>query len=80
VNRGAANVLDHMTGYFSDHLSAPERREMVDLIRDYRVGLVPLIAPITLIQHYVKKYRAAYLVEQVYLAPSPTELMLRNYV
>jgi uncharacterized protein YbgA (DUF1722 family)/uncharacterized protein YbbK (DUF523 family) len=75
-----ANVLDHLTGYFSEHLSALERREVVDLIRDYRIGLVPLIAPITLIQHYVKKYQITYLTEQVYLASSPKELMLRNHV
>ena len=75
-----ANVLDHLTGYFSDRLSAAERRELVELIRDYRSQLVPLIVPITLIHHYVKKYEIAYLLNQVYLAPSPKELMLRNHV
>jgi len=67
-------------GYFSDQLSAAERRELVALIRDFRTRLLPLIAPITLIQHYVKKYKVAYLADQVYLAPSPKELMLRNHV
>jgi len=38
-----------------------------------------LIVPITLIQHYVKKYRCAYLSGQTYLSPAPKELMLRNY-
>jgi uncharacterized protein YbgA (DUF1722 family) len=75
-----ANVLDHLTGYFSDRLSGAERRELTDLIRDYRAQLLPLIVPITLIHHYVKKYRVAYLADQVYLAPSPKELMLRNHV
>ena len=75
-----ANVLDHLTGYFSDRLSGAERRELVDLIRDYRSQLVPLIVPITLIHHYVKKYDVAYLSNQVYLAPNPKELMLRNHV
>ena len=75
-----ANVLDHMMGYFSERLSAAERRELVELIRDYRRQLVPLIVPVTLIQHYVKKYEVAYLNEQIYLAPSPKELMLRNHV
>ena len=74
------NVLDHLTGYFSDRLSSAERRELTDLIRDYRAQLLPLIVPITLIHHYVKKYRVAYLTDQVYLAPSPRELMLRNHV
>jgi len=75
-----ADVLDHTMGYFSDRLSAAERRELVELIRDYRKQLVPLIVPVTLIQHYVKKYEVAYLNSQVYLAPSPKELMLRNHV
>jgi uncharacterized protein YbgA (DUF1722 family)/uncharacterized protein YbbK (DUF523 family) len=74
------NVLDHLMGYFSDQLSAAERRELVELIREYRTGLVPLVAPITLMQHYVKKYEVAYLADQVYLAPSPKELMPRNCV
>jgi uncharacterized protein YbgA (DUF1722 family)/uncharacterized protein YbbK (DUF523 family) len=75
-----ANVLDHLSGYFSEHLSPAERRELTDLIRDYRTGLIPLIVPITLIHHYVKKYQIDYLANQIYLAPSPKELMLRNHV
>ena len=59
-----ANVLDHLMGYFSEELSAAERGELVELIREFRTGLVPLVAPITLIQHYVKKYEVAYLADQ----------------
>lgn len=75
-----ASVLEHMTGYFSQRLSPSERAELVELIRDYRKQLAPLIAPITLIRHYVKKYAVDYLKRQVYLCPSPKELMLRNHV
>jgi uncharacterized protein YbgA (DUF1722 family)/uncharacterized protein YbbK (DUF523 family) len=75
-----ANVLDHMMGYFSERLSAAERQELVEIIRDYRHQLIPLIVPVTLIRHYVKKYAVEYLDGQVYLAPSPKELMLRNHV
>ena len=75
-----ANVLHHLMGYFSDRLSAAERCELVELIRDFRAQLVPLVVPITLIHHYVKKYDVDYLAAQVYLAPSPRELMLRNHV
>lgn len=75
-----ANVLEHMVGYFSQRLLPSERAELVELIRDYREQLVPLIAPITLIRHYVKKYAVDYLNQQVYLCPSPKELMLRNHV
>jgi uncharacterized protein YbgA (DUF1722 family)/uncharacterized protein YbbK (DUF523 family) len=74
------NVLEHMMGYFSKQLEAAERRELVDLIADYRRELIPLVVPLTLIRHYVKKYTVAYLDGQVYLEPSPKELMLRNHV
>ncbi|HUR70338.1 MAG TPA: DUF523 and DUF1722 domain-containing protein [Candidatus Limnocylindrales bacterium] len=74
------NVLDHMMGYFSPQLTTSEREELRGLIHDYRRQLIPLIVPITLIRHYSNKYRVAYLEGQVYLEPSPKELMLRNHV
>jgi uncharacterized protein YbgA (DUF1722 family)/uncharacterized protein YbbK (DUF523 family) len=75
-----ANVLRHMTGYFRDQLDGDSRRELLVLIADYQRGLVPLIVPLTLIRHYVRGFRIAYLEGQVYLDPHPKELMLRNHV
>ena len=75
-----ANVLDHMMGYFSKQLTATERQELVQLIGEFRHQLIPLIAPITMIRHYTKKYQVAYLQGQLYLEPNPKELMLRNHV
>ena len=74
------NVLHHMIGYFSNKLSHAERQELVALIVDFRRNLVPLIVPLTLIKHYVHKYDIGYLQDQVYLQPSPKELLLRNHV
>jgi uncharacterized protein YbgA (DUF1722 family)/uncharacterized protein YbbK (DUF523 family) len=74
------NVLQHMAGYFRDRLDHESRREMADIIEDYRNGLVPLIVPITLVRHYVRSFDIAYLKGQVYLEPHPKELMLRNHV
>jgi len=73
------NVLHHLLGYFKKQLSADEKQEMLELIEHYRQGSVPLIVPITLINHYVRKYREPYLSRQVYLQPHPVELQLRNH-
>ena len=75
-----ANVLDHMMGYFSQQLTPSERQELVHLIVDFRRRLVPLIAPLTLVRHYVYKYQIEFLQGQLYLEPNPKELMLRNHV
>ena len=74
------NVLTHILGYFKRHLTQDERKEMVDLIELYHRGLVPLIVPIVLFNHYVRKYNEPYLARQYYLNPHPAELMLRNHV
>ena len=49
-------------------------------IADYRRGLVPLVVPLTLLGHHVRRQDVSYLAEQVYLSPHPKELMLRNHV
>lgn len=74
------NVLEHMLGYVSDALETDARKELLDVIGDYRRRLVPLIVPLTLIRHHVRKHKVAYLEGQLYLEPHPKELMLRNHV
>ncbi len=75
-----ANVLMHMAGYFKDQLSSNEKAELLETIQLYRKELVPLLVPITLINHYVRKYNQPYLKDQYYLNPHPLELQLRNHV
>ena len=72
------NVLHHMIGYFKKQLSADEKQELLEIIDRYRQEYVPLIVPITLMNHYVRKYDQPYLKEQYYLNPHPVELRLRN--
>lgn len=74
------NVLLHILGYFKAELTSAEKQELIELIDQYKAGLIPLIVPITLINHYVKKYDKEYLAGQVYLHPHPMELKLRNHV
>ncbi|MGE3508553.1 MAG: YbgA family protein [Vicinamibacterales bacterium] len=75
-----ANVLQHMLGYFKQSLDAAARAELLDLIEQHRLGRVPLIVPITLFKHHVRRLNVAYLAGQVYLDPHPRELSLRNHV
>ena len=74
------NVLQHMMGYFKEQLSADEKKELLEIIVHYQRGFLPLIVPLTLIGHYVRKYDQPYLREQIYLNPHPLELQLRNHV
>jgi uncharacterized protein YbgA (DUF1722 family)/uncharacterized protein YbbK (DUF523 family) len=74
------NVLEHMMGYFKKRLSGDEKQELLEIITLFRKGHVPLIVPVTLVNHYVRKYDQAYLKEQYYLNPHPIELRLRNHV
>jgi len=73
------NVLQHALGYFKDELTSDEKREMLDVIEDYRRNLLPLVVPVTLLAHYVRKYEEPYLASQTYLSPHPSELKLRNH-
>ena len=73
------NVLLHILGHFKKQLTADEKQEMLDLIDNYRAEQLPLIVPITLVNHYVRKYDKPYLAQQTYLNPHPLELKLRNH-
>jgi uncharacterized protein YbgA (DUF1722 family)/uncharacterized protein YbbK (DUF523 family) len=75
-----ANVLMHMMGYFREQLSSGGKQELLEVIENYRQEVIPLIVPITLVNHYVRKHDQPYLKQQVYLNPHPLELQLRNHV
>ncbi len=75
-----SNVLLHMMGYFKVRLSSDEKKELLEVIDHYGQGYIPLVVPVTLINHYVRKYDQPYLKGQAYLNPHPIELQLRNHV
>ncbi|MEX1329277.1 MAG: DUF523 and DUF1722 domain-containing protein [Desulfobacterales bacterium] len=78
--RKNSNVLQHLMGYFKKELTADEKQELIEVFGQYRDGYVPLLVPITLINHYTRKYDQPYLKQQTYLNPHPLELKLRTYV
>jgi uncharacterized protein YbgA (DUF1722 family)/uncharacterized protein YbbK (DUF523 family) len=75
------NVLQHLMGFLKDVLSKEDKAELLGLIEDYRRELVPLIVPLTLLQHHLHRHPVPdWVHQQVYLSPYPKELMLRNHV
>jgi uncharacterized protein YbgA (DUF1722 family) len=74
------NVLQHIAGYFKQSLAADDKQELQEIIMQYHNQYVPLIVPIVIINHYVRKFDEPYLKRQYYLDPHPLELMLRNHV
>ena len=72
------NVLMHIMGYVKDALTSEDKQELLEILDKYRLGQVPLIVPITLLKHYLRRFPDDYIQQQVYLNPHPDELMLRN--
>lgn len=72
------NVLQHLLGYLRKRVDAASRADLVEVIDSYRRGVVPLVVPITLLQHYFRRDPHSWISRQVYMSPHPRELMLRN--
>ena len=77
TRRNHTNVLMHVQGYFRRWLSPSQRKELTQLIERYRQGTQPLLAPITLLKHYLAEFPDVYLAQQRYFDPYPEALRLR---
>lgn len=73
------NALSHVMGYFKRQLTSDEKAELLEVLDAYARELLPLIVPVTLLNHYVRKFGQEYLAGQWYLRPHPAELKLRNH-
>ena len=74
------NVLMHIQGYFRNQLNTRQRGELRDVILNYSSGLLPILAPLTLLKHYLAEYPDRYLLTQNYFDPYPNDLALRLMV
>jgi uncharacterized protein YbgA (DUF1722 family) len=75
-----SDVLTHMVGHFRNVLTPDEKKELLEVIGHYKDRLIPLVVPVTLIRHHIRKHDVPYLRRQIFLNPHPAELMLRNHV
>jgi uncharacterized protein YbgA (DUF1722 family)/uncharacterized protein YbbK (DUF523 family) len=75
-----ADVMMHAVGHLKRLIDAGDRDELLAAVDDHRRGVVPLVVPITLLRHHVRRHDVGYLKDQTYLDPHPRELSLRNHV
>lgn len=80
TRRRHANVLQHLAGYLKRSLDEADRRELIDLIEEYRVGSVSLTLPIRFLRHHFRKAPNRHAEMQHYLAPWPDTIGLRNHL
>jgi uncharacterized protein YbgA (DUF1722 family) len=72
------DVLRQLAGLVGRDLGAGHRRELRGLVDAYQRGRVPLLVPLTLLRHYVRRGGVASLADQVYLDSYPADLLLRS--
>lgn len=80
TRRTHTNVLQHLSGYLKQSLSGADKQEMQHLIDQYRLGVVPLVVPLTLLKHHFRLHPDPYIAQQAYLQPHPENLSLRNAI
>lgn len=83
--RKVTTVLERIVGQLRKVLEDGDRVELLAELGRYRSGLVPLVVPLTLIRHYLRRHTEAHphleqLAQQTFLDPHPRELLLRNHV
>ena len=74
------NVLQHLMGYLKRELDGDDKQELLTLFERYRRNEIPLITPLTLLRHHLRRRPESYLASQHYLAPFPEALALRSFV
>jgi len=80
TRKGNTNALMHLRGYLKKDISAMDKHELSNLIESYRLGMVPLVVPLTLLKHHLLKLEDPYLKKQTFWAPHPEKLGLRNHI
>jgi uncharacterized protein YbgA (DUF1722 family)/uncharacterized protein YbbK (DUF523 family) len=69
------NVLIHALGYFSEKVSAAEKRFFLDLLEQYRAKKIPLSVCTSIIKSWIARFHEKYLADQYFFAPYPETLI-----
>jgi uncharacterized protein YbgA (DUF1722 family)/uncharacterized protein YbbK (DUF523 family) len=74
------NTLQHIQGYLKKPLGADDKLELTETVEKYRLGQLPLIVPITLLNHFFRKHPDEYISNSWYMNPYPEEMSLQNHI
>ena len=74
------NVLQHISGYLKQAISAEDKQKMQTVIGQYQQGVVPLVVPLNLLKHHFRLHPDRYIAQQAYLQSPPENLSLRNAI
>lgn len=74
------NVLQHIQGYLKKPLDKDDKFELTETVEKYRLGQLPLIVPITLLNHFFRKHPDEYIANSWYMNPYPEEMSLQNHI
>jgi uncharacterized protein YbgA (DUF1722 family)/uncharacterized protein YbbK (DUF523 family) len=72
------NVLQHLQGFLKNDIDSADKQELGETIEKYRMQLLPLIVPVTLLRHHFRRHPKEFVSKSKYLDPHPAELMLLN--
>jgi len=73
-------VLQHIQGYLKEQLDAQDKEELREMLERYHKGLLPLIVPITLLNHHFRRNPVEYIERSWYMHPYPAEMALQNHI
>lgn len=65
----------HPLGYVKKSMDGKERNQLLKLIEEYRQEMVPLIAPVAMLRHFIENHGSEYIQKQTYLTPHPDQLV-----
>ena len=73
-------VLMHFMGHLKKHLSPAGKKRVLEIINAYRLGRVPLVKPVAMLNRKLQRYPDPCIARQVYLNPYPPALKLRRHI
>jgi uncharacterized protein YbbK (DUF523 family)/uncharacterized protein YbgA (DUF1722 family) len=75
-NGQIAHAMEHVVGRLSLGLTKEDKKEITQLIHDFRKGLLPRSAPLTLLNHHLKKLGADTPMHSKFISPIPLSMGL----